>query len=63
MLRQWLSCELEDCVFSIFLATVPVLVSINVPILPSYPGGHAGAECNAYGVPPMDRILYYNNMV
>jgi adenylate cyclase len=58
MLRQWLSYELADCASSIFLAVVPVLVSINVPILPSYLGEHVEAECNAYEVPPMEKDFY-----
>jgi hypothetical protein len=45
-------------VFSIFLAAVPVLVSTNVPVLPSYLGEHVEAECNAYEVPPMEKDFY-----
>jgi hypothetical protein len=55
MLRQLLSCELADCVSSIFLAVVPVLLSTAVPILPSYFGEHVEAECNAYEVPPIEK--------
>jgi len=58
MLRQWLSYELADCESSIFLAAVPFLVNIIVPIPPSYPGGHVEAECSACAVPPVDKVLY-----
>jgi hypothetical protein len=63
MMRHWLSCELADCVSSIFLAAVPFLVNIIVPIPPSYPGGHVEAECSACAVQPVDTFFmlqYYN---
>jgi hypothetical protein len=57
-MRQWISCELADCVSSIFLAAVPFPVNIIVPIPPSYPGGHVEAECSAYAVPPVGTVFY-----
>jgi hypothetical protein len=57
MMRQWLFCELADYVSSIFLAGVPFLVNINVPVPPSYPAGHVEAECSAYAVPPADIVF------